>query len=67
MVGLMPAFGVIGLVAGLIIGLAITFGFSNYKSNNLFVDIVFNDGNKVTFECSPRWINKIIDFKESGK
>lgn len=50
-------------VIGLFIGLLLTFFGSKHTSENHYADVVFSDNRKVTLECTPRAINKLIGFK----
>ncbi|WEJ62179.1 hypothetical protein [Thiomicrorhabdus lithotrophica] len=50
-------------LVGFIVGLVLTFVFSKYTSKVDLVDIAFKDGNKVSLDCTPRQVKKLVAFK----
>lgn len=50
-------------VFGFLIGLVLTWFGSRYTNKDNVVDLVFGDGEKVSLVCTPRQVNKLVDFK----
>lgn len=47
---------------GVVIGIAVAAAGSFYTLKNDFVDIEFNDGKKISLECSPNGVKKLINW-----
>lgn len=53
----------LGFFLGLAIGIWLSIVFSRTTNKTNFVDLVFSGGDKVSFECTPRQVNKLVQFK----
>lgn len=53
----------LGFLLGLVVGIWLSIVFSRTVNKLDFVDVVFSDGEKVNFECTPRQVKNLVKFK----